>query len=285
LFTQQNSLWVESHNLDILEGNRGQTILLNRKSRSLRYPGVAGVRIRAGTVGSRDRADIGDSILMDLSKGFFAVADSPERQPSASRNFLVRFLRMMEEFSEFDPQETCLCEKFNDIKLCLKEGIEALLSTIPYSESCTFTGVLMVRVNDGLKGILLHTGDSLLFQYTPGGQLNQISETNFWMVGRSTRLYQFDELDIPEGTTFLLATDGISDLVFPEDAGRDEYLSMLIENANIEEIPDKLLKSYDISPLPVDDLAIVTFKPESFHPSVNRIIMSGISCNDISMMR
>jgi hypothetical protein len=284
LFTQQESLWAESHYLEISEGDGGLRILFNGRLMSIRCPGFGGARIRPGTAGLHNAVG-GDCVLMDFSKGLFAVADSPERQPSASQLFFVKFGKVLQAFSEFDPREIYPVERLHEIGKILKERTESLLAGIPYWESCTFTGLLIARTDGGLKGIMMHMGDSFLFQHVPGGKMTQISKTNFWMVGRSAKLYEFHVMDIPGGATLLLATDGISDLVFSKNTGRDGCLGVLMESADVDKISDKLLEGYDTGPRPVDDLGLVLFKPERFCPSKDRIILHGEFCGDISMIR
>jgi len=250
----------------------------DKETMIIRYAGVMGARVRPGTagIGAPGPVTSGDCVLVDFRKCLFAVADSPDRQPGASRSFLVKFGRLIEGLDDIDPLKTYTFSAFKEIKRLLDEETKAILATIPYGDSCTFTGILVAKTDNGLKGIVLHTGDSLLFQYAPGKKLAQISKTNFWMVGRSSVLYQVDMIDIEEGATFILATDGISDLMFPKDPGRDECLARLINTVKVEDIPGKLLDKYDTSRRPVDDLAIVTLKPQSFSPSNYSDIIGGM---------
>ena len=62
-------------------------VLFNPRSRSVRWSGIAGARIRPGTISSRDQSGMGDCVLMDFRKGFFAVSDSSNRFPNRIQAF------------------------------------------------------------------------------------------------------------------------------------------------------------------------------------------------------
>ena len=140
-----------------------QGVHFNLASRSIRCPGIAGARVRAGTISSRDRAGMGDCILMDFRRGFFYVSDSSNRYPTASRRFLLKLAHGFEELSFSDPGKTLSLLEFETIGRKVIQRSEDVLRTIPYTESCTITGVLVARTEAGRKGILFHTGYSLLF--------------------------------------------------------------------------------------------------------------------------
>ncbi|MBW1678027.1 MAG: SpoIIE family protein phosphatase, partial [Deltaproteobacteria bacterium] len=252
-------------------------IHVDRENRSFRCQGVAGAMIRSGTVEDHETPGTGDCVVADFKNGFFAVADSSRRHKIASRKFLLKISRIIEELGEVQFRTIFPVEAVKGMVQQLRERTESVLAKIPYTESCTFTGLLLVKSDVGLKGILLHAGDSLLFRDEPGGKLEQISETNFWMVGRSRKLYQSELIEVPKGATFILTTDGISDLAFSDYAARDACLVELIRDVEVEDIPDKLIEGFDSQPSPVDDLGFVILRPERIPPKGDRIIMGGTS--------
>lgn len=254
-----------------------RNILVDRENLSFRCKGAAGAKIRSGTIEEHDPQGVGDCVFADFKNGFFAVADSSRRHQTASRKFLLKVGPIIEGLGEFHSRKTFPVEAVKEMTQRLRERTESVLAKIPFTESCTFTGLLLVKSDAGLKGILLHTGDSLLFRYEPEGKFEQISETNFWMVGRSKKLYQAELVEVPKGATFILATDGISDLTFSDYATRDACLVELIRNVKVEDIPGKLLEDFDSRTSPVDDFGFVIFRPERIPTIGDRIMMGGTS--------
>ena len=219
---------------------------------------------------------MGDCIFMDFSKGFFAVSDSSNRDSTTSRGLLSRFADMLSGFSSFDPLRTYTAARLDEIRRELKERSEEILQTIPYFESCTFTGILMVRTDEGLKGLLLHTSDSFLLQCNGNtDKPTRVTESNFWMAGRSKRFYQHGLIDIDPEATLIFSTDGFYDLKFPGNAYRAEFLNEFIANNPIEEIPDKLIENYDLRKTPVDDIGMIALHPHRLPLGKIRIIMGG----------
>ncbi|MFC1823656.1 hypothetical protein ACFL9T_13175 [Thermodesulfobacteriota bacterium] len=247
---------------------------MGRKKRFFMSRGALGAVVRAGSLNGSENSESGDCIMLDFNHRFIAVADSSDRYPAASRNFLQNFALMLDAFTDFDPQVTYSAEVFQKIKSDLTQRAEELLTEVSFSESSTFTGMLMVSTNEGLKGIILHTGDSLLYRYT-GCNLEQISKSNFWMVGRTRHFYQVGEVDIPNGTAFLMATDGFSNLALPEIPGRDECIINLIRDYDIEDVPRVLLEKYDSGLKPMDDIGLILFRPENLPLSKKREIIGG----------
>jgi len=66
---------------------------LRRGVRALRAPGFAGARAVAGL--HKTGGFFGDAALLDFATGFFAVSDSPDLNPSASRRIMDRFAAML----------------------------------------------------------------------------------------------------------------------------------------------------------------------------------------------
>ncbi|HDP81141.1 MAG TPA: hypothetical protein ENN21_09915 [Spirochaetes bacterium] len=181
---------------------------LSREVRALRAPGVAGARAVAGL--HKTGGFFGDAALLDFATGFFAVSDSPDRNPSASRRVMDRFAAMLGTVFPDGRPTADGRSWFEKARDALLGGAESILETIPSHESCTFTGVLVAGNGDETRMILLHTGDSVLLEYAKGsGEVRLLSESNFWMVGRTRRFYQVEELPAGPDCFYILATDGL----------------------------------------------------------------------------
>lgn len=251
-------------------------VLYNAMRRSVRWPAIAGARVRAGTLSERDRAGLGDCLLMDFRRKFFAVSDSSNRYPPASRKLLLKFAEGLAAFAPSDFGKTVPLEGLGRIRGSLTQKSEEILQTIPYTESCTFTGVLLVGTEAGDRGILFHTGDSLLYEVNRKTSESRLTtSSNFWMVGRSKHLFQVEEIEIPPEAILILATDGLADLNAgnPSD-GTDPLVSIAVEHP-VEEIPDRLVEAIDRKNTPTDDIVIVSVHPHRLRPWETTILLGG----------
>lgn len=261
-------------------------VLFNPRSRSIRWAGIAGARIRPGTVSSRDRSGMGDCILMDLRKGFFAVSDSSNRFPTASRRFLRKLVQGLEGLPSPDPNEELSPEAFERFSRNVIEISEAALKTIPYTESCTFTGILVATTEVGVKGVLFHTGDSRLYEVNRKKRSSRnMTPSNFLMVGKSKHFYQVEEIGIEPETMFILATDGVIDLSSEDRVERHESLVDFACTYPVEELPDRLVEAIDRQQATTDDLVIVAVDPGQLRSSNTTILLGGTEEREESRYR
>jgi len=254
--------------------------LADKSLRSFKCPDVLGARLRPGSLDPDPGADVSDAILLDFRRRFFAVSDGSSRNPGTAGFLLSRISGELENWPELDEHSPLSPAGVEKIKARLKRKVERAMAAVPYFESCTLTGLLLVETKQGPTGLVVHTGDSLLFHYRADLGLRQISKTNFWLAGRSKRLYQLDQTDIPPGSVFLLATDGLADLVFPEGAGREETLSRCLGHNEVEDVPDRLLGWYDLRDSLVDDLSLIALRPEGLRPCPTRVILGRVDPED-----
>lgn len=236
--------------------------------------GAVGAALRVGRALDQPVHVCGDSLLLDFRHSFFAVADSSGRSPHAAQAFLTKFAMMMDGLPFFQSGQHWTEKDVPVIAAEVKKQADELLGTIPFFESSSFTGLAVLQTTAGHKGIVLHTGDSLLMKYSGASDVDQISQTNFWMTGRSTELYQVDIVDAAEGQLFFLATDGLSDLVFPEHHGRGRYLARILATVSVENVPRRLLEDHDQRQSVVDDLAVLVLDPIQLPHREETIIIS-----------
>lgn len=237
--------------------------------RSYRCPGVIGAHLLPRSrPGIRPRTT-GDCIMLDFENRFFGISDSSNRNPAASREFLVRFQRLLFSIAHCDEE----VENFGSKELRkwghdLTDKTNSLLLDLKGIGSCTFTGLHLVNTINGLAAVLLHTGDSALYEFLPSRQkLFQRTENNFWMVGRTDKLYQTEILESVAESIFIMTTDGIGDL---HDASnsmpKEKIKSILYQNA-VEEIPAKLIANKGFNTGLYDDAAVVALAPQQLKAS------------------
>ncbi len=256
-------------------------ILCSGNKRAIRWPGIAAGCVRPGTIGERDGAGMGDALVMDLRKGLFAVSDSSTRNPAASRNLLWAFSEKVGSDCGLDPGKALPRDDFERIRPRLVEASEQVLQKIPYTESCTFTGVLVANTEAGTRGILWHMGDSLLVEVNPRtGEGKRLTTSNFWMAGRSRRFFQVQDLAIPPEALLILATDGVSDLRCPAGSNTEVFLVEQVACHPIEEIPNRIVEAIDGQGTQTDDLAVICLCPARVVSLDRRIVLGGIGHDD-----
>ncbi len=257
------------------------SICLNPGRRAVRCRGFLGARLRSGILRPQEQRGVGDGILLDFEKGFFAVSDSSDRDPSFSRRFLLRFSEALDGLAGIGSGRI-----FGEAELtALMAEVEARAATVlcemSSTESCTLTGVLILPTEAGRQGLLLHTGDSLLLKCDLGARnIRRITENNFWMVGRTRRFFQVEYVFLTERTRLLLATDGFSGLQAPESESGVAFVQRLFDDHPVEEVPDALIDGYDAVARVRDDLALVSLDPSRIFFADRRIVLGGTT-NDL----
>lgn len=261
-------------------------VLVNRYKRALRCPGILGARIQEGLTGSSASAGMGDCLLLDFSRDFFAVADGSERNPSASREFMKLFAAMLTRIISPSGPEVYGKKRARTLKRQVITETDRLLQTLPFGDGCTFTGILLLRTEKGMTGLLFHTGDSLLFFCNvQTGESRQWSKNNFWMVGRTAHLFQVEELPVSLHTRLLLATDGLAHIPFPPSRSREETILKLFQTFGPDEIPDRLLEKDEPLSGGWDDTAVIALDPYSLPILSGCFLFGGTSRTEESIFQ
>jgi len=253
-------------------------ILLYSAERSIRLSGLLGARLRAGDIGSvgKTAAGMGDAVLIDPAKGFFAVGDSSDREPRAARMFMRHFADLLADVSVLSPDWDLSDDGLEGLQREIVSRSRELLRVFPFQGTSTFTGLLLFRTDRRIRAVLFHTGDSVLFAYHPSYGIRRITENNFWLLGKVRDFYQVDYFDVNPGERFLFATDGLQDLSPPEGKEFNEYLVELFCRCPIEDIPDVLMECCDTKTDGKDDLAILSLAPDGPAPNACEILLGGV---------
>jgi hypothetical protein len=214
----------------------------------------------------------GDALLLHLGMGILAVADGPERNPSASSIFLERFADFIETSGLLSGEKDLTHDTFERIV----EETNALMRSTGYHENTTFSALIIGRNN---AAALLHTGDSLIFLIRRDGRkIVQMSRTNHFMVGRSPNLFQSEFIVLHEGDVALLATDGITDLARCHGLSLENFLSKHLNGITPRGISDSIVASSGAVEVNLDDLGIIVADLESIrlpasHPAQKKTIL------------
>ena len=245
---------------------------IERRVHSFSWPGIAGGHIEGG----RDGRPNGDRILLDFAHRFFAVSDSSDRNPASSRKCLLSFAAAIgdrqsshpeEEFSDSEPE--ALRHEF--IRLS-----NAVLAGLKENAACTFTGIHIIHTASGPKGLLMHTGDSALYRCSPDSKrIRKLTHGNFWMVGKTNRLFQVDWIDLCPDDFLLLTTDGIFDLDRQAALYGNHGSDRVVYRHPVEAVPRELILAETARCGLKDDAAAMSLQPLRLQISDRKILIEG----------
>ncbi|MGV8081953.1 MAG: SpoIIE family protein phosphatase [Syntrophales bacterium] len=251
--------------------------LFNHPRRSVRRPGLFGARVRAGSTGSPPTAGVGDGILIHPEKAFFAIGDGSDRNPRAVRRVMEGFQRILEAIPGLRADRVYREEEARILKESVLLATAMLIRDLYPSDGCTFTGMLIMRQENGLRGLLFHAGDSLLYRVDTGsGTVKRLTENNFWFVGRADRFSQVEEVPLDTPSRLVFATDGFASLL-PSGEGDGTELGEVCRRYPVEEIPDLLFERYDRPGEVLDDAAILCLAPDGRTGCCPPLVLGGTS--------
>ncbi len=274
--TPQEHWWGEARRNSI--SAESEPMLLNKNRRSIRIPGFLGATLQGKSSGAENCPGVGDCLLVDLAKGFFAVADASDRNSIASRDFMKMFFKMLSGIDALCADYVYNDEEVISLQKQIKTKAELLIKSLSFRDGCTFTGILLLKTEKGLVGLMFHTGDSVLLACDlQSGNTQQLTKDNFWMVGRSQHFFQIEELRISGETKLLLATDGLGNVSVPEGMKREEYVLKLFQSLSVDEIPDCFFERGDNPDAAWDDTAIIAIDPSAMAHVPACYILGGTS--------
>lgn len=220
---------------------------------------------------------IGDSFLINLKRKFFAIADSPAWNPSASREFLIKFDKNIEQlFSENTTLQSNL-HNIEELKNIIVNSTNQLIKTIKFQSSTTFTCLFIIPGKGKIKGLMFHCGDSCIYKVDlHQKKISQISSTNMNFVGRSKTLSQVELIQVKEDTRFILCTDGLQ--AFVRSSGQNNLGNILLDSfmqTDVDLIPDFLIDQYGKDNNLFDDVGIIALDPNKLDGSRDIFICGG----------
>ena len=126
-------------------------IRINCAKRAIIVPNQASACLITGTDKLESGYGNGDCLLLDLKSRFFAVSDSSDRWPTASRDFLLRLTKNLSQ-AEMPPVTR---EQWRTL-------VNAAYARQPYNHRATYTGVTIHQQDGRPTAIISHGGDSLV---------------------------------------------------------------------------------------------------------------------------
>ena len=284
LCTTQEHWWGEARRNSI--SAESEPMLLNKNRRSFRIPGFLGASLQGKSSGVENCPGVGDCFLLDLSKGFFAVADASDRNTAASCNFMKMFSKMLSGIDALCADYVYSDEEVISLQEQIKTKAELLIKSLSFGDGCTFTGILILKTGKGLVGLMFHTGDSFLLACDlHSGNTQQLTKDNFWMVGRSQHFFQIEELHINSDTKLLLATDGFGNIPVLQGLNREEYVLKLFDSLSVDEIPDSFFDRADNLDTVWDDTALIAINPSAMVSFQACCVFGGTSAAEEKVFR
>jgi len=246
----------------------------DRARRTFKLPGVAGALVQAGISAGKPIPAIGDCVLLNFESGLFALSDSSDRDPGLSRRFLLRFDRMVSNSARMRLDHKINSREIPAIVERLYHECCKILETLRGMASCTFTGIQLLKTDRGTDGLIFHTGDSRLYEYDPlSRELTTLVVPNFWLIGRTEKLFQLAEFRIKPQALFILSTDGVPAL--SDNPAGKPGVTEIIHDRRVEEIPDAIMNMGVPAGRFQDDAALIALSPGNVKPAKKRIVIGG----------
>lgn len=220
---------------------------------------------------------VGDAILINLSRNVFAVADSPDSNPLASRNFLHAFNRVVENLAATHPNlwhDVCELES---LKRVISDSVNRLIQQVDYRSATTFSCVMIAHVQETVRALVLHSGDSCIFKIeVEENSIDQVSWSSINHVGRASGLSQVEMVEVRHSTRFVLCTDGLHALARnPERRTLREILLEAGSHPEVHEVPGLVMEQYGrLIDLP-DDVALIALDPHRLPRTGETIVQGG----------
>ena len=205
----------------------------------------------------------GDSLLINLKRRIFAVADSTEWNANISKDLLERFNIQIEEIYQLFGNIEGDDDRLNAFCNLLIENTNKLIFEIRYPNSTTFSCLIILPGTNGKKGLILHCGDSLIFEIRQKkGHISQLTNTTLNLAGRVDKLTHVLMIDIKDDSKFVICSDGLTILTrMTGSYSLPQILMEVFSQAGIDMIPnlliDRLGKDLDF----IDDTTIITIHP------------------------
>jgi hypothetical protein len=224
--------------------------------------GVVAAKIKKESVSEWNAAKgCGDSILINLNKRVFAIADSPDWNQSASLSFLRTFNDWFNH-NMYDEHSISRNKRIEDYEKELIENINRLINNVDYFSPTTFSCLMIGPYYENrLKGLILHCGDSCIFKVNVKKKcISLASRTNFSLIGRTRQLSQVEYVEIDEATRFILCSDGIHALT-RGNRKLEQLILDCFEMHELDSIPDILIGSHLEATQYNDDISILALDP------------------------
>ncbi len=243
------------------------SILINPARRAINVPGRISASLNTGSHKLQSGFGNGDCLLMDFQRLFFAISDSTDRWPDASRNI---FNRLTDYLSKMElPQN-------EDEWLRL---INRLYATQQYLYRATFTGIAIKNSEGRKKAVIIHGGDSItLIVDVKEGSIKFQTTSNMNFVGRAKCIPEAFTIPLYSGTEIIImGSDGIADIARLSGLKLEDMCIAAASRYSVDEVPHRishLLDSFE-GEIQHDDIGIIAIDPHKIEPAAKLSVLMG----------
>lgn len=204
--------------------------MIKAEERTIVKEGAAGAVVVTGPEKIDSRYGNGDCMLLDFKHRFFALSDSTERFPSASRELLERLSVFFDEEGRPGTREEWL------------DCVNSVLSRQLYHLKATLSCVALRGEGHGHTAVVIHGGDSMVFFINVASgeiEFRTVSDMNF--AGRAKSITLAREYVLREGDwRIILCSDGFGDLARHRGVKLDDLLLSMAGEHPVHEIPGRV---------------------------------------------
>lgn len=212
----------------------------------------------------------GDCLLLDFGRALFALSDSAERYPSASRDLLARFVQGLGGADTPGSPEGWLA------------AVNSAYAGQPYHHKTTFCCAVLESSGSGSALTVLHGGDSIVYvACRDTGEILFCTAPNMNFAGRSPAIHHIERVPLARGTErVVLCSDGLADMAKNSGVSGEEFMRQVFTR-EIGTIPERvrdLAGAWDGGGRSghFDDVGVIAFDPARLDGSDRmRILMGG----------
>jgi hypothetical protein len=245
-------------------------IMVNAAARTLVRNGQVCAFVITGSDKVASGYGNGDCLLLDFGRALFALSDSAERYPAASRDLLARFVQGLGGADTPDTPDGWLA------------AVNSAYAGQPYHHKTTFCCAILEGSGPESALTVLHGGDSIVYvACRESGEILFRTAPNMDFAGRSPAIHHIERVPLGRGTErVVLCSDGLADMAKNSGFSGEEFMRQVFTR-EIETIPERvrdLAGAWDGGGRSghFDDVGVIVFEPARLERSHRmRLLMGG----------
>lgn len=228
-------------------------ILINTAKRAALVHNQISASLSTGSHKLQSGFGNGDCLLLDFQNMFFALSDSTDRWPDASRNILLRLTDYLLEIS-LPQNETDWLSLIN-----------RLYATQQYLYRATFSGLALQNIGGKKNAVIIHGGDSIvLIVDILSGKIKFQTSSNMNFVGRAKCIPEGFTVPLESGhEIIIIGSDGIADIARLSKLTLEEMCIAATSRYTVDEVPHQIAHLLDSFKYEIqhDDIGIIAIDP------------------------
>jgi hypothetical protein len=244
-------------------------ILINTAKRTVHVHNQISASLNTGSHKLQSGFGNGDCLLLDFQNLFFAISDSTDRWPDASRDILLRLTDYLLEKPIPLPRN-----KSDWLNL-----INKLYATQQYLYRATFSGLALENIDGRKNAVIINGGDSIVLVVDISiGKIKFQTTSNMNFVGRAKCIPEAFTVPLESGhEIIIIGSDGIADIARLSKLTLEEMCIAATSRYTVDEVPyqiSHLLDSFK-SEIQYDDIGIIAIDPHKIKQAGKTSILMG----------